>query len=334
MFKIRKYLNPNEMKYLNVEYCHNSGYTGKGIKVAIIDTSLNVTAFNQKIADVIRDPFNISISSLDTHGQHVADLINQVAPDAEIYILPTSQTISPNLQEALPWCIENGINIISMSMAGWAKDEVRNLEKQCYDSGIVLVTSAGNTGKEVTDAAKYPFWVSVGAVHLVDGKIEMTDYSSTGEELDIISFSRVLVSGLKNNNRLRATGTSYSCPIASGMIALYLEVYKEMFNKFPTARWVKKILQSHTEDLYEDGFDIKTGYGLFILPKIGQITEEYIMTFEDVNENMWSYNAIEEVSSRKLMNGKSNQVFDPKAFVTREEMAQTLFNLIQQGLIK
>ena len=64
----------------------------------------------------------------------------------------------------------------------------------------------------------------VGAVDFYwkDGTPVRESYSSTGKGLDIMSFSNI-----DTDDLFGLKGTSFSAPTASGMLALYVQLYRE-----------------------------------------------------------------------------------------------------------
>lgn len=55
-----------------------------------------------------------------------------------------------------------------------------------------------------------------------------------------------------------------------------------------------------------------------------------LMPFKDVSEDKWYYKAVQHVYNAGLMNGTSNETFDPEKTLTRAEMAQVLVNLCKK----
>ena len=65
------------------------------------------------------------------------------------------------------------------------------------------------------------------------------------------------------------------------------------------------------------------------------IKENEKMRFNDYESiAKWARPAVDKVSSLKIMNGDDSGNFNPKNNLTREEAAQIIYNLFQQGFIK
>jgi len=62
------------------------------------------------------------------------------------------------------------------------------------------------------------------------------------------------------------------------------------------------------------------------LKKLGENNMDNVQ-FKDVDPKRWSYNAIKKVASLGIMRG-DEKGFRPQSFVTREELAQVIYNLL------
>jgi minor extracellular serine protease Vpr len=143
--------------------------TGKGIKVAVIDTGLDYTHPDLKInykggydvVDFDNDPMETVASQgpPTLHGTHVAGIIaangqlKGVAPEAELYAYralgPGGQGTTEQVIEAIEKAIEDGVDVLNLSLGNtvngpdWPTSIA--LDK-AVEEGIVAVTSNGNSG--------------------------------------------------------------------------------------------------------------------------------------------------------------------------------------------
>lgn len=249
-------------EYCNIPRWWSAGYTGKGVKIGVIDHEIKKDAwfFDGKVHAV----YGYGNTNEATHGMNVADVIHQVAPDADIYSLRYEN-------KWMEFAIANKFQLINMSMAFNKIDE--ELEKRAIAEGITLVAAAGNEGRQgkentLTEEAKKELFIAVGACNLVHGKPDKAPYSSFGPEIDVMSFSGIYVHSSKRKDYVfPVSGTSFSSPMVVGMLALWYEWFYETYARYPTQTEAYKFLISNTEDLREKGFDIYTGHGLFILPR-------------------------------------------------------------------
>ena len=146
---------------------NQAGYTGKGIKVGIIDsgfegfnalmgTELPATVESQ--CDGIID--NIVCEAKDflssnNHGTMVAEVIIDVAPDVSLYI--ANPWTFGGLQKTVDWMVGEGVSVINHSR-GWqyggpgdgtspdSSDPLNSVDR-AVKGGIVWVNSAGNEGQ-------------------------------------------------------------------------------------------------------------------------------------------------------------------------------------------
>jgi serine protease AprX len=180
----------------------NSGFTGKGVDVAVIDTGIAPVAGLNASGKVINGPDlsleaqSPSLQHLDTngHGTFMAGLIagndgqpggyRGVAPDARIVSLKVgvadggvdvSQVIA-----AIDWVVQhrsdNGMNIRVINLSygtnstqPYGIDPLAYAVEQAWKAGIVVVTAAGNSGYQngasapgVADPAYDPQVIAVG----------------------------------------------------------------------------------------------------------------------------------------------------------------------------
>lgn len=211
------------------------GYTGKGIKVAVLDTGMksdheDVTATSYVIDSAIGSEDN------NGHGTHVASIIgatgknNQggagVAPESELISIKViegktggTSTIIAGIQQA----IEAGADIINLSLGGVAYSApFEEKVKEAYRNGVAVFGAAGNDG---TNAFYYPGSyegaVSVAALDKNNQKASFSNYSSkvrySAPGVGIYSASNSSTSSYASMN-----GTSQATPIISGIAAILL----------------------------------------------------------------------------------------------------------------
>ena len=144
---------------------NRDGYTGKGIKVAVIDAGFDIK--NSEISGNIAEyksfwnPSNIKGEEEDdtNHGTAVAEIIVDIAPDVELYLYNFDTSVEFfKLVECL---IERkDIDIATMSL-GWpsiradGKSHISKAVDMARDNGILWITSAGN---EATSHWQGQFW--------------------------------------------------------------------------------------------------------------------------------------------------------------------------------
>jgi len=148
---------------INADEFHNADYTGKGAKIAIIDVgfynyeSLLGTELPNENNIIIKSFFN-SVSgngniygNNQSHGTAVAEIVYDVAPDAQLYFI-NMNTIT-ELNKAVSYCIEQEVHIINHSVA-WLQNSfhdgtglVCSIAENAFENNILWINSAGNYRK-------------------------------------------------------------------------------------------------------------------------------------------------------------------------------------------
>jgi parallel beta-helix repeat protein len=138
---------------INASLVHNNGSRGQGVKVAIID--LGFGNYQSKLGTEL--PSTVTVQSFRTdgditgggeiHGTAVAEIVYDVAPDAQLYLINFDTDIE--FANAVDYAISQNVDIVSMSVVwfvgpfdgtGYIDDIVNNATSE----GIVWVNSAGN----------------------------------------------------------------------------------------------------------------------------------------------------------------------------------------------
>jgi subtilisin family serine protease len=130
---------------------HAAGFTGAGVKVAILDVGFDglddVTA-DDLPADVVEMAFDYDgiIDRLTDHGTQMAEIVHDVAPDAELVVVTFADT---KFAEAVAWLEFAGVDVVSFSME-WADGPLDGTHwtaaiiQASIDAGITWVVAAGN----------------------------------------------------------------------------------------------------------------------------------------------------------------------------------------------
>ena len=268
-------MNKKEFDLSGITRWHELGYTGKGIRIANLEgTDPTLHFFNGKI----KDPFgNVSGVGRNYHGHQTADILHQVAPDADIYILSNSGRYGSKtaegkfIEESIPFMESEKIHLVNASLGGVNNRILNERIKEAQEHGVTFVTSAGNEADSGPSGyARSGVWIAVGAVHLSGkGDILHAGYSSIGEEVDFTQFSGLYVHDARKGYEDRTFpvyGTSFSSPMLCGMLALVQQLFVEKAGRTLTQEELYTFMQDHSIDLWEPGHDVKSGYGLFLLP--------------------------------------------------------------------
>lgn len=232
---------------------------GAGVKVAMIDQPCHLS----------RVPFIKAVNydpSIDNHyhGSIVAWIINQVAPEAEIFSLKGLKGWP--LAECLEWCITNNIDIINISASLINSEKAKEMLDKASEAGIIIVASAGNSSydpsdndSEVTFPADYPTVIAVASLQKLD---KIASDSSGGPE--VFTSAPGVLDGLPWSP-WNASGTSFAAPFITGSLALIKSIYPSL-----TIDQAKKFIQENSKDILIDGRDERSGYGMFVFPNSGE----------------------------------------------------------------
>ncbi|MEV8440219.1 S8 family serine peptidase [Actinosynnema sp. NPDC051121] len=172
-----------------------AGYTGKGVKVAVLDTGVDQDHPDLAGHEVAERNFTDDPDNTDGvgHGTHVAATIASsgakykgVAPDADL--LDGKVCVLSGCQESaivagMQWAAEQGADIVNLSVGGGDTADLDPLEEAVNtlsaQTGVLFVVAAGNNSRPETisspgsaDAA-----LTVGAVDREDG---IAPFSSRG----------------------------------------------------------------------------------------------------------------------------------------------------------
>jgi subtilisin family serine protease len=132
---------------------HNAGFTGSGIKVAVIDSGFKDLDKAQLSGDLPYDirTFDFTDTGIATeylHGTACAEILHDMAPQAELHLLKVSDEI--DIYHALDYCIDEDIDIISLSVStfgsgpGNGTGDLDEAFDEARANGILVVASAGN----------------------------------------------------------------------------------------------------------------------------------------------------------------------------------------------
>lgn len=176
-----------------------AGYTGKGVKIAVLDTGVDATHPDLKGQVVAAKDFAATNSTTDRHGHgtHVASTAagtgaksggkyKGVAPDAKILngkVLDDSgYGDDSGILAGMEWAAQQGADIVNLSLGGLDTPGIDPLEaavnKLSAEKDVLFTIAAGNEGPEsIGSPGSADAALTVGAV---DKKDELADFSSTG----------------------------------------------------------------------------------------------------------------------------------------------------------
>jgi subtilisin len=258
--------------------------TGKGIKVAVLDTGCAM--MHPDLKDQILDAEDFTGSKIgpsDTngHGTHCCGVIaakrNEVgvvgvAYDAKLLVGKVLNDVgagsADTIAKGIEWAVSKKANIISMSFGSPSSHpRIKAAVDFAASKNVLLIAAAGNEGPgplTVGYPANYP---SVLAVAAVDPNKKVAKFSSRGPGVDIAAPGVDILSTYPPKNYAKLSGTSMATPFVSGVVALLLaHNIRRGIKTIKTCEDLIKQVKDTSYDAGEAGFDNDYGWGL-INPK-------------------------------------------------------------------
>ncbi|RWZ59076.1 alkaline serine protease [Halobacillus fulvus] len=304
------------------------GLTGDGIKIAVIDTGVNTSHPDLKIAGgvtFVED--TTTYEDENGHGTHVTGVINAqnnnigtigVAPEAEIYAVKALDRggigNESDVMAGVQWAIDHDIDIINLSLtAPYASENLKEIINKAHQNGIHIVAASGNDrdgSGQITNDVMYPGryenTLSVGAV---TEDLKRASFSYQGKSLDAVAPGEQIYSTYIQQNESSygyLSGTSMASPYVAGSIALYKQLYPDY-----TKAEIENLLIDHAIDLGPKGKDEAYGYGLVKSPA---------SYFIDVEHRSWFKNYVNALAQEDWIQGYRDDKYRPYRDVTRQEV--------------
>ena len=233
-----------------------SSFTGKGIRIAILDTGIDLNHPDFHGRTIIARSFVPGEGPEDGqgHGTHCAGTAAGharspgvqrygVAPQASLYVGKVLNNAGfgqeRHIIRGIGWAVEQGCEIISMSLGSPVQPGVTHnppyerAAKRALERGSLILAAAGNDANRqfgviapVSSPANAPSIMAVGAVNPLYAPCSFSNggINPDGGEVDIVGpglgvFSSVPLPQLYKT----MDGTSMACPHAAGVAALWAE---------------------------------------------------------------------------------------------------------------
>lgn len=262
------------------------GITGRGVKVAVLDTGIAKHPDLTIKGGVSFIPRVTSYNDGHSHGTHCAGIIAAknnfhgvvgVAPNASLYAVKvlsdSGSGRSSWIIAGMNWCIANRIDIASMSLGGANPPSTAyaHAVRRCQNAGVTVVVASGNSYR-----SSFP-WVcspansvipgtpsaSPLAVGAIDKNCRIAPFSSRGgrsnpwNQIDVVAPGVSVKSTVLRNGYSSKSGTSMACPHVAGAAALIKQRYPNI-----NPLQIKARLQRTSTDLGRRGYDTTFGSGL------------------------------------------------------------------------
>ncbi|ANS70630.1 subtilisin-like protease [Streptomyces lincolnensis] len=237
-----------------------AGFTGKGVKVAVLDSGVDETHPDLKGVEIAQKNFSESPDEEDRvgHGTHVASIIagsgvksgglyKGVAPDVQLLdakVLDDENIgAASNIIAGMQWAVDQGAQVVNMSLGSLdtpGTDPKEEALARLSDKALFVV-AAGNSGdgpRTIYSPGSAPEALTVGAV---DKQEAIADFSSRGPNLDGTPKPDITGPGVDitaaqttqshqpvGEDYVPLSGTSMATPHVAGAAALVLQQHPDL----------------------------------------------------------------------------------------------------------
>jgi subtilisin family serine protease len=230
---------------------HNipNNHNGNDVTVVIMDSGVDVdhpVFDNAKFIDQV-DVTGSGTGDSGGHGTATAGLVHQIAPEVKLISLKIfdGHGGAPMhvIMKAYEWLLNNTdrYDIVNMSWgSGGQVDSIDKIHQKMLDNDVLDCIASGNTGNKGGSPGTCINAFSVGAIQENQEMASFSSYNPTLENPDVSALGKnVVLPGAENgsmgqpynDNYVIASGTSFSAPIVSGLLACSLEHFDSYKNK-------------------------------------------------------------------------------------------------------
>jgi subtilisin family serine protease len=140
---------------INADDWHAAGFTGSGVKVAILDLGFAGYAGllgSELPASVITHSCSGDVTGGgEPHGTAVAEIVHEVAPDAQLYLVNFNTDLE--YAECVDWMVAQGVGVINHSV-GWfgsgpgdGTGPINDVAAGAVSAGVFWTNAAGNQAR-------------------------------------------------------------------------------------------------------------------------------------------------------------------------------------------
>ena len=228
---------------LGIENEVAAGFTGKDIKIGVIDSAADTSVPELQGANVTVKPM-CTFTDPDEGYSHATAMVSilaargyGVARGAEIinYSTPTGEALSKgadcdkgHLEDAINAAVADGVRVLSISLGGGdLAKRSREAIGGAIARGVVVVVATGNeSAQDPADSlASVNGTVGVGAS---DSNGNFQSFSNYGKGLTVLApGDRVTRRKLGAGQIVDSYGTSYAAPIVAGFVAVTMQRWPE-----------------------------------------------------------------------------------------------------------
>jgi len=236
---VTSWISPNEAKA-----AIRNG-TGEGIKVAILDTGIEVMhpgLARMKLLDdvaIVSEGNTLHVyagegQDVYGHGTAIAGIVHSIAPKAEIgsfrVLGHQLGSRTPILCEGVRQALEMGYKILNCSIGcpGVSKYLIgfKTWVDEAYLMGAHIVTACSNENFTFREwPSHFPSVISVNMARtnridtLFYRRGNLVEFAARGENIDLL---------WKGGGKKKSSGSSFAAPVATGILARLLSTYPEL----------------------------------------------------------------------------------------------------------
>lgn len=272
---------------------------GKGVRIAILDCGIDpdhpdlIDNYDAEANSVnCYDHLNHVLLSHGTHCAGVAAAADNdegvvgVAPEAELVSVKVGQATGSvgALVSGIDWCIDNEIDVISLSREYHRSEEIEQICDAAYAAGILIVASAGARKDEDPDEedgelpapACYPTVVAVSGINRHD---KLGKYSLPGPKVELCAPGTAVNSSILRKRYAERSGTSMAAPHVAGAAAVVWSIFPGATNV-----QIREILAGTARHLGANGRNPSFGYGCVDVAAAAELAHELSQSDQDAEE--------------------------------------------------
>lgn len=262
------------------------------VVVAVLDSGVaNIDILAEDLIsgyDFVDDDFDATDKISDDHGTMISSIISVATGDLPIKIMPlkilqNKYVQIENLVNGIRYAVDNGADIINLSVGGTVSDcsQIDEAVKYANDNDVIVVVAAGNAGEEIENYCPAHNSSAI-TVSSVSSNMDFSEkFSNYGKYIDFCAPGENIVTYDADGMEKTVSGTSFATAFITSGIAMILSEHPEF-----SVDELTDTMKSVCLDLGEKGFDNYYGYGL---PQFNKLIPTSIEIFDFSEDGIVDY---------------------------------------------